>query len=302
MKHSQTESLVDITLPQLIELNRPASNLPLNHNTIRSLQSGDYLSRFKGRGMEFDEVRPYMPGDDVRNMDWRVTARTGKAHTKLFREERERAVFLSVDYRSPMHFATRGVFKSVVAARLAGLLSWAANHHGDRIGGQIFTDQMQKEFKPQRGKQAVLRFLRQLAELSALQPKNDRSETDNISSLHQALSRLVHHTRPGSLIFLFSDFRGLNKSNEFHLIRLSRHCEVNLVFIFDPLERELPERGDFRFTNGSRDIAYHGENSVAERYNNRFVQHYNHLKELAFGYGMGFLNCDTTEDPMEILK
>ena len=300
--HTEGEGLVSISLARLIELNRPASNLPLHHNTIRSLQSGDYLSRFKGRGMEFDEARPYIPGDDVRTLDWRVTARTGKAHTKLFKEERERAIFLSVDYRSTMRFATRGAFKSIIAARLAGLLAWAANHHGDRVGGQIFTDRLQKEFKPRRGKQSVLRLLKQLADLSA--KESTYSYSDNQShTLQQALSRLGHHTRPGSLVFIFSDFRGLDKTNEFHLIRLSRHCDVNLVFIFDPLECKLPERGDFRFTNGERNITYHaGDANTAEKYNNRFIDHQNRLKELAYRYGMGFSICQTTDDPVKVLQ
>ena len=115
--------LISVSLKTLIDLAKPAATLKLQHTQLRSLQSGGYVSRFKGRGMEFDEARLYQPGDDIRSIDWRVTARTGKAHTKLYREERERPVFVSVDNRSAMHFATRGVFKSVLATKLAGLLA-----------------------------------------------------------------------------------------------------------------------------------------------------------------------------------
>jgi hypothetical protein len=154
--------LVAVNLKILLNLSKAASSLNLRHDQIRSGQSGAYLSKLKGRGMEFDEARLYQPGDDIRTIDWRVTARTGKTHTKVFREERERPVFISVDYRPTMAFATRGVFKSVQAAKLAALLAWAAQQHGDRIGGQIFTDFACQELKPQNGKHAVLRFLNAL--------------------------------------------------------------------------------------------------------------------------------------------
>ena len=129
---------IQIQFNNLIRLSAGARQVNLDHSTIKSKQSGGYLSSTKGRGMEFDEARLYQPGDDIRSIDWRVTARTGKPYTKLFREERERPVFLSVDLRPSMFFATRGVFKSVQAARLASLLAWSALRQGDRIGGQIF--------------------------------------------------------------------------------------------------------------------------------------------------------------------
>ena len=110
----------------LIRLRDPARHLSLDALRIRARRGGNYLSHFKGRGMEFDEARLYQDGDDPRSIDWRLTARTGRAYTKLFREERERPVFCWVDQRPAMQFATRGVFKSVQAARLSALLGWAA--------------------------------------------------------------------------------------------------------------------------------------------------------------------------------
>lgn len=156
------EHAIRPSLDDLIRLSHPAAGLSLARPTVRALQSGQYLSAFKGRGMEFDETRPYAQGDDVRHLDWRVTARTGKPHTKLFREERERPVLLSVDYRASMRFATRGMFKSVMAARLAALVAWSALRHGDRIGGQIFSEAGRRELRPEHGQRAVLRWLEAL--------------------------------------------------------------------------------------------------------------------------------------------
>ena len=134
-------SPVAVTQAGLIRLNAPARAIALDVLRVNSLQTGAYVSHFRGRGMEFDESRPYQPGDDPRSIDWRVTARSTEAYTKLFREERERPVLVVVDLSSSMHFATRGAYKSVVASRAAALLSWAAHHRGDRLGGLIFRRQ-----------------------------------------------------------------------------------------------------------------------------------------------------------------
>ena len=215
--------------------------------------------------MEFDEARLYQPGDDIRSIDWRVTARSGKTHTKVFREERERPVFISVDNRLAMHFATRGVFKSVLAAKLAGLLAWAADYHGDRIGGQIFSEHECRELKPQNGTHAVLRFLNAL-----VKPQNP---IDKVFTLDQVLARLNQHARPGSLVYIISDFRGINDQAETHIAKLSEHCEVVLIFIYDPLESSLPTKGRYRFTDDERDVVI--DTSDQQRllsYQQRFVQ------------------------------
>jgi len=115
------------------------------------------VSRFKGRGMEFEEARVYQSGDDIRSIDWRLLRRTGKTHTKIFREERERPVFISVDNRPAMHFATRGVFKSVLAAKLAGLLAWTARIMATELAVRYYR-QCVRELKPQNGKHAYCGF------------------------------------------------------------------------------------------------------------------------------------------------
>jgi uncharacterized protein (DUF58 family) len=158
--HIPADDIVRVNPATLIGLHRAAGSLPLKSSKIQARFSGNYLATFKGRGMEFDEVRPYQPGDDIRTMDWKVTARTGKPHTKLFREERERPVLLWVDYRKPMFFGTRGSFKSVVAAKTAALLAWSAIQHGDRLGGLIFSEKVHQEIRPHRGKAATLHFIR----------------------------------------------------------------------------------------------------------------------------------------------
>ncbi|MGZ8163931.1 MAG: DUF58 domain-containing protein [Methylobacter sp.] len=292
--------LISVTLKTLINLAKPATGLNLHHLSIRSRQSGGYVSRFKGRGMEFDEARLYQPGDDIRSIDWRVTARTGKTHTKVFREERERPVFISVDNRQAMHFATRGIFKSVLAAKLAGLLSWTAQQHGDRIGGQIFSDTACLELKPQSGRHAVLRFFNALVKPQDL---TGQSSPPSLISLEHVLARLTQHTRPGSLVYIISDFRGINDKVEIHLAKLSQHCDVVLIFIYDSLESSLPAKGRYRFTDDERDVVI--DTSDQQRllnYQHRFVQRQKRLELLAKKMSLAFIQCSTVDDPIQSLR
>jgi len=309
-----TSELVSVSLKTLLDLARPAAGLNLKHSAIRAGQSGGYASRFKGRGMEFEEARGYQPGDDIRSIDWRVTARTGEPHTKVFREERERPVFISVDNRPAMHFATRCVFKSVLAAKLAGLVAWAAQYHGDRIGGQIFTGHVCRELKPQNGKQAVLRFLNAICDQD-----DDRAE-QTVITLEHVLARLMHHARPGSRVYIISDFRGISDQVESHLARLSRHCEVVLIFVYDPLESHLPDKGRYRFTamdgayaaslsgtgaatDDRRDVVIDtGDRQRLLKYQQHFAQRLQQLEQTAKKLGLALIQCSTTDDPIQRLR
>jgi uncharacterized protein (DUF58 family) len=283
---------VSVNLKMLINLAASAALLKLSRSGIKSQQSGGYLSKIKGRGMEFDEVRPYQAGDDIRSIDWRVTARTGKTHTKLFREERERPVFISVDYRASMQFATRGVFKSVQAAKIASLIAWIAQRQGDRIGGQIFTDQSCRELKPSNGKQAVLHFLNALV-------KNSPSLA--VSSFEQVIGRLSQHVKPGSLVYIISDFRGLNQAGEMFIAKMARHCEVVMILVYDPLESALPKKGRFRFTDKQQDVVVDvSDKNRVLAYQQKFQQHNAALETLALQSNIRLLRCGT-EEPASVV-
>ncbi|WP_411728284.1 DUF58 domain-containing protein [Methyloglobulus sp.] len=290
-----SKALVSVTLKSLIDLAKPASGLNLHQLTLRAQQSGGYLSAFKGRGMEFDETRLYQQGDDIRSIDWRVTARTGKTHTKLFREEREKPVFISVDNRPAMQFATRGVFKSVQAKKLAALLAWVASQQGDKIGGQIFSQSSCRELKPQNGKHSALHFL------NALVIADNSAGSD--FSLTQALARLSQHARPGSLVYVISDFRGMNDQVENYLMKLSEHCDVVLIFVYDPLEKGLPTQGRYRFTDDQREVVI--DTSDKQRLTNyqlRFEERLQKLKRIALRRGLALIQCSTQDDPVQRLR
>lgn len=288
-------NLVSVDLKTLVNLAVPATLLTMHSSRISSKQSGNYISSFKGRGIEFDEARLYQPGDDIRSIDWRVTARAGKTYTKVFREDREKPIFISVDSRSAMHFATRGVFKFVQATKIAALLAWIAQKQGDRIGGQIYTDSVCQELKPQNGKHATLRFFNVLL-------KTVKSTTQNMS-LQQALIRLVKHAKPGNLIYIISDFRGLNQKAEKHIAKLSYHCEVVLIQIYDPLESHLPDKGRYRFSNEKHELTIDTtDKNMVFKYQERYKNRLTCLYELKRKLNIRFFQCSTENNPIEILR
>jgi uncharacterized protein (DUF58 family) len=192
---------VSVSLRDLLALRGEAGRLDLvTRGKILATRSGGHLSRFRGRGMEFDESRVYQPGDDARNMDWRVTARAGTPHVKLFREERERPLWLLVDQGPSMRFGTRVAFKSVVAAQAAALLAWAAADRGDRVGGLVFDEQGRFEHRPAARTQGLLPLLQALA------GGGRAAGVAGLGDVAAAADQLVHLARPGSLIFILSDF------------------------------------------------------------------------------------------------
>lgn len=296
----QVNEAVRISIPALVRLNEAGRNLPLKASHVLARQGGNYGSPFKGRGMEYDESRLYQPGDDIRNLDWRVTARSGRPYTKLFREERERPVFLWVDYRAAMFFATRGSYKAVRAAELASILAWSANNNGDRIGGIIFSDDVHKELKPKRGKAAVLQIINHLVKHPSWH-ETGRKNINDQAGIH-ALMRLRRVSRPGSLIFLFSDFRNLNDAGRIHLAQLSQHNDVVIIFIYDRLERDLPPAGLYRMSDGTQEIEIDTSNRrFLNDYSARFSAHRDSLEKICRSCRITMLSCTTEDDPRTVL-
>jgi uncharacterized protein (DUF58 family) len=294
IKAIDSNERVSVNLKMLIQMAESAGLLKLPRSAIRSRQGGGHLSRFKGRGMEFDESRLYQAGDDIRNIDWRVTARTGKTHTKLFREERERPFFISVDDRRAMRFASRGVYKSVQAAKLAALLAWAAQQRGDRLGGQVFHDSACRELKPQNGKPAVLSFFNYLL--------YDLPESHIPMTLEHTLARLVQHVRPGSLVYLISDFRGLEGRVESHIRKLCRHCDVVFMHIYDPLEAAWPGQGRYRLTDGQQEKQINSADlRQMQLYQDSFQQRQTQIQTLAKQTRARYVCCSTVDEPVQVL-
>ena len=290
---------VAIDTRRLVNLRYTAERIDLNPRYIRGALSGIYHSPFKGRGMEFDEARPYQPGDDPKRLDWRVTARTGKPYTKVFKEERERPVVLWVDFRAPMFFATRGMFKSVVAADSAALVAWCALKYGDRLGGFVFSEDKHREVRPKRGNRGVLQFIHDLVEMHGAGASPIAQET----SLVPHIVRLRRVARPGSLLFLISDFRGLDEQTEKHITELSRRNDVILMFVYDPLEQALPPPGRYKVSSGEAELLLDtGVTNRRSAYQDQFNQRLQRVKNLCRFRRTFFVPCRSNEDPSKVLS
>jgi uncharacterized protein (DUF58 family) len=205
---------------------------------VRSLLSGRKRSRLRGRGLDFDELRHYRPGDDIRNMDWRVTNRTGKPHVRVYTEERDRPVMVVVDQRLPMFFGSQQKMKSVVAAEVAAITAWRVLSVGDRIGSILFNDSRTVETRPTRNERRLTSWLSDLTtmnnELSVLAPQGS-----NPKALSQALLMLERNVGHDYLVILISDFYGWNDATLGSIRRISRHNDVICTLIYDPLERDI---------------------------------------------------------------
>ncbi len=234
---ASSPTLTTPSLPDLMALAGRATALPSWSVSLRARMQGDYRAPLKGRGMEYAESRPYQAGDDVRALDWRLTARLGKPHTKLFREERERPVYVVVDLSPSMYFATRGAFKCVQAARAAALLAWKAVDVGDRIGGIVYSTNVHHELEPARGRLAGARFLKTIVNSAYSSPPESMHNAQASLTAMRRLRRLV---KPGSLVFVITDARGYSDEALNELAGLTRHNEVGLLVVYDEFEAALP--------------------------------------------------------------
>ncbi|WP_082684539.1 DUF58 domain-containing protein [Aureimonas ureilytica] len=286
------------TLPDLVRV-RPQRGLAgfAPSGRVATHQWGANRSIYRGRGMEFAESRLYQPGDDVKSIDWRVTARTGHPHTKLFQEERERPIVILTDLRAMMQFGTRSRFKSHLAAEVAAMMAWTGHDGGDRVGGLILTRDGLRDFRPARTRRSVLGLLEALSEETRLERVSGTEVT-----LAQALRRLRHRNRPGTLAFVISDFSDLSDEAETELRHLAVNAHVTNIQITDPFDAALPPRGG-RLTDGEKALAVSvlGGRKL-ERYAQDFEARRERLKRVSRQHGMVCHFLQTPDDPASILR
>lgn len=211
---------------------------------------GNTRSRFRGRGMEFEEVRRYQPGDDIRTIDWKVTARKPGTYTKLFREERERPCHIIIDQRSALFFGSGKRFKSVLAAELGIALAWAAIAAGDRVGAQLIGGNAEIDIRARNSRKAVLRLIDSVHSLNTQLLFGNTSKDKAHNSLSRCLEDGLRIIRPGSAVFVISDFHDINEPCTRALNKIARHTDITLFQVFDPLEEALPKSGTLPISDG----------------------------------------------------
>ncbi len=294
---------VYVTLDELVRLQFKASGFSfLPHQPVHSILAGRHASRLRGRGLNFDEIRRYQIGDDVRQIDWKVTARTRKTHTRVFTEERERSVLLLVDQRLTMFFGSVRNLKSVTAAETAALAAWRVFSENDRIGALVFNDSRIDEVRPQRSRANVMRVLQAvLAQNHAL--ALDAGIRSNPGQFNETLRHCEHLAKHDFLVCIISDGFGHDDESRHLLTRIAQHNDVLFGFVHDPLEAELPDAGALVFGDGTRQMEVDTSNrSLREKFRNNFTESRTIGREFLLHRETPVIPLDTSENVAEQVR
>ncbi|MFD2230437.1 DUF58 domain-containing protein [Alkalimarinus sediminis] len=284
---------------QLVAMQHLAAGFSfLPKQAVQSILSGRHASKLRGRGLNFEELRHYRPGDDIRTLDWKVTNRTKKPHVRVYTEERERSVLLLVDQRVSMFFGSRVKMKSVVAAEMAGLSIWRTLAVGDRVGALVFNDTEIKEIKPQRSRKTALQILHQITTMNhALNARQRTAQnSDQLNHALQEAERLCGHD---FLIVVVSDMSGWNDETIKRIKRLTVHNDLIVPLIFDPLEKELPDHQQLVVSDGHVQIEVDArKHKLKQRFTEGFVSSVDFLQGELRKYGVPVIPIDT-EAPVQ---
>ncbi len=290
-------------LQQLIKLQFQASGFSLlPRQPVSSLLVGRQASKLRGRGLNFEEVRHYLPGDDIRHMDWKVTARTKKPHIRVYTEERERQVLLVIDQRISMFFGSREYMKSVVAAQLAALLSWRVVKDGDQIGGLVFNDTDITEIRPRRSKNAVMRLLKRVHQNNHLLEAGS-GNNHNPSMLDETLKRVDRLVSHDYLVAVISDFSGTDDKTLYWLTHIARHNDLLAFQVYDPLEVTLPWAGKLVVSDGDLQLEVDShKKQVHSRFTEAFNGHIERIKEELTKHEVPVIPMNTVEPVVQQVR
>ena len=287
---------VYVTLRDLIALQFDARGFSfLPKYAVQSLLSGRHRSKLRGRGLDFDEVRQYVAGDDIRNIDWKVTARVGVTHTKVYTEEKERPVFLIVDQSSSMFFGSKVYLKSVVAAHLAALTSWRVIDVGDRIGGIVFNDNKIDYVSPKRDRRSVQRYLSFVTDQNQALEASKREESMALP-LNEALKQANEVVTHDYLVVIVSDLYHGDMTTLRQIIRLRKNNDVIVAHIMDQGERSITA-GKITLSDGSYQTRLEKDHKIRQSFEIEKETQFEKMKSDFKKYGIPFLSFNTNEEP-----
>lgn len=258
MNDAQSDNRVYVNLHGLNLLQHRTRGLSfLPRQPVHSLLSGKHASRIRGRGLNFEEIRGYQPGDDIRTIDWKVTARTRSPHTRVFTEERDRPVLLLADQRIGMFFGAQRYMKSVTAAELAAISAWRVLDQGDRVGAIIFDDTDTEFVQPRRSRASVSRILQTIVQYNhRLSASSDaRSQAEMFGQVLERAARLATHD---FLVVVISDFHGLDEDATRSLRRIAQHNDLIGALVHDPTASKLPSSESLVVSDGDLQIEVSG--------------------------------------------
>lgn len=274
----------------------------LPRQPIHSLLAGRHTSRLRGRGLNFEEIRRYQPGDDIRQIDWKVTARTRKTHSRVYTEERERTTLLLVDQRLSMFFGSVQRMKSVTAAEAAALGAWRVLAQQDRVGALVFNDSDIVEVRPHRSYGTVMRILEAVVEQNrALSVAGEQRA--NAAMFNETLRRCDRLAKHDYLICIISDGSGQDAESRRLLTRMARHNDVLFAFVHDPLEAALPAAGPLVFGDGRDQLEVDtGQRGLRERFRADFADARQRGREFLLHRETPVIPLDTRDDVVEQVR
>jgi uncharacterized protein (DUF58 family) len=288
---------------ELMRLRFKASGFSfLPRQPIHSVLSGRHASRLRGRGLNFEELRGYLRGDDPRHIDWKVTARTGKPHVRVYTEEKDRTVWLLVDQRINMFFGSRRRMKSVAAAEAAAVAAWRVLSQGDRVGALVFDDREIRVIEPLRSEQRVAQILDCVIDRNhALDARS--GIVPNPGMLNRVLRRARELVRHDSLVVVVSDAAGIDRETNRYVTRLTAHNDLLFAFIFDPLERALPDAGRLTFTDGQTQVELNtAERKVRDAYRADFEGRLQRMSATSRRHSIPLLAINTTAPVLDQVR
>ena len=264
-------------------------------NVVNDFFGGDYHSNFKGRGMTFSEVREYVPGDDVRSIDWNVTARTGKPHIKIFEEERELSVLILIDVSSSGVFGSKKDLKIDLGVEIAAMLSFSAIKNNDKVGLALFSDKVEKYIPPKKGKKHVLRLITDIV-------NHDFENSNKRTSIKTAIDFANKISKRKSVIFLISDFIDDNFWNELKFLNF-KHDVIGLQ-IYDSYERNFPNLGIINIHDSET-----GENTwidttskkTRDKFQKNSIEKLNSFSKKCKNIGFDLIQISTDDDYIKFL-
>ena len=297
------DSQVYADLDEMVRLRFKSSGFSfLPRQPVHSILSGQHTSRLRGRGLNFEELRHYLPGDDTRNIDWKVTARTRQPYVRVYTEEKDRTVWLLVDQRMTMFFGSRWKMKSVTAAEAAAVAAWRVLSAGDRVGALVFDDTDISIIPPHRSQQRVIQIFKSIVKKNHAMNAKSAVEPDP-HMLNQALQRVAALARHDCLVCLIGDGTGINADTRKYVTRLTEHNDVLSAFIYDPLEQEIPEAGRLVFSDGVDQLEFNTqEKALREAYGSDFKQRMERMQATSRKHSIPLLPIHTAAPVLEQIR
>lgn len=294
---------VHIRIQDLMALEPAARGLRFtSRQPISSILAGQHGSRLRGRGLDFEELRRYLPGDDLRQLDWRASQRLGKPYVRTYSEERDRPLLVLVDQRMSMHFGSVRSFKSVVAARVAALSSWMGYLAGDRVGGLVFSDDGIEQVRPLRSRERIQALFAAIVRRNQAL-RADAPDVDATGRLNQALQGALAHAPHDNLICLISDFAGADDQTLRLLRTLAAHNDVIATLVYDPLAVHIPLQGRLVVTQGELQVEVAADRQqVRQPLSDFFTGRLRDVAELLRRSHVPLLSVDTANDTLTQLR